>query len=156
MEQASILEGYEEYGKHATPEPKKVGLFASKPDPTQYVAGPDTSDQLRELSRRLRVLEERFASQRKSLQVLEHNMLAENKKSQTQVHSIQSDFDDLKKQIYDMKQKFDLIGSELADTAKRSDVVVLEKYINLWEPLNFVSRNEVEKIVIAILENKKK
>ena len=55
----------------------------------------------------------------------------------------------------EMKQKFDLIGSELSDTAKRQDVIVLEKYINLWEPLNFVTRNEVEKLINSIVESKK-
>ncbi len=147
MEQASIIEGYQEYGKHEASEQKKKGLFAAKPDTTQALFTPDVNDQVRELSRRLRILEERHANQRKAFQVLEHNMLTENKKLQTQLRTTQNDFDDLKKQIYDMKQKFDLIGAELADTAKRADVVVLEKYINLWEPLNFVTRNEVERLV---------
>ena len=31
--------------------------------------------------------------------------------------------------------------------AKTEDVQVLDRYINLWEPANFVTRTEVEKIV---------
>ncbi len=156
MEQASILEGYQEYGKHTAPEQRKTGFFASKPDTTANpFPASDVTDQLRELSRRLRILEERYASQRKNIQVLEHNVLAENKKMQAQLRTVQSDNDDLKKQLYEMKQKFDLIGSELSDTAKRQDVIVLEKYINLWEPLNFVTRNEVEKLINSLIEGKR-
>ena len=153
MEQASIMEGYAEYGKHAEPEEKK-GFFTKAPEPSASFS-PDMTDQMRNLSRRLRVLEERYANQRKNMQVMEHNMLNDSKKLQTQMHSLQTDFDELKKQIYDLKQKFDLIAADLADTAKREDVIVLEKYINLWEPLNFVTRNEVERIVEFVLENKK-
>lgn len=153
MEQASIMEGYQEYGKHAEPEAKK-GLF-SKPVESSVSLASDVTDQMRNLSRRLRVLEERYANQRKNMQVMEHNMLNDSKKIQNQTHTIQVDFDDLKKQIYELKQKFDLLAAELSDTAKREDVIVLEKYINLWEPVNFVTRNEVERIVQFVLDNKK-
>ncbi len=153
MEQASIMENYAEYGKHAEPEQKK-GFFSKAAEPAPSLSA-DATDQMRNLSRRLRVLEERYANQRKNMQVMEHNMLSDSKKLQTQMHSLQSDFDELKKQIYDIKQKFDLIAADLADTAKREDVIVLEKYINLWEPVNFVTRNEVERIVQFVLENKK-
>ncbi len=154
MEQASLVEGYKEYGKHSESEQKK-GLFALKSVEVPPAFGTDITDQIRNVSRRLRILEERSANQRKNMQVLEHSMLGDNKKVQSQVRTLQTDFDDLKKQIYEMKQNFDLLTAELSETAKREDIIVLEKYINLWEPLNFVTRNEVEKIIQFILENKK-
>ncbi len=160
MEQASLLEGYEEYGKHEEEKPKKSLFSTAKPAATSsnYVpSGSDQmSDEIRSISRRLRILEERYATQRKSLQVLEHNMLTENKKTQALMHSLQTDLDDMNKQLYEMKQKIDIIGGELASAAKREDVIILEKYINLWEPLNFVTRNEVEKLINAIIEKSKK
>ncbi len=33
-------------------------------------------------------------------------------------------------------------------------IKVLEKYVNMWEPLNFVTRKEVERIVREVLEEK--
>lgn len=155
MEQASILEGYQEYGKQQAEEAKKQGFFAAKAEPAPSYAS-DMTDQLRNMSRRLRILEERYANQRKNAQVLEHNTIGENKKIQVQIRTIQADVDDIKKQLYEMKQKFDLIGAELQDTAKREDVIVLEKYINLWEPVNFVTRPEVEKLIQFILDSKEK
>lgn len=155
MEQASILEGYQTYGKHSEEEQKKQGVFDIKAEPAASY-GVDMVDQLRNISRRLRILEERYANQRKNLQVFEHNFISENKKLQSQQRILQADIDDIKKQLYEMKQRFDIMGAELQDTAKRQDVVVLEKYINLWEPINFVTRNEVEKLINFILENKKK
>lgn len=155
MDQASILEGYQEYGKHTEEEAKKPGIFASKQEAVPSFAS-DMTDQLRNMSRRLRILEERYANQRKNAQVSEHNLVGENKKTQAQIRTIQTDIDDIKKQLYEMKQKFDLIGAELQDVAKREDVIVLEKYINLWEPVNFVTRSEVEKLIQFILDSKEK
>ena len=42
--------------------------------------------------------------------------------------------------------------------AKKNDIKVLEKYINLWNPLDFVTEEEVEMIVekkLNKLKNKK-
>jgi uncharacterized coiled-coil protein SlyX len=157
MEQASIFEGYEEYGKHDEDKPKKSFFAEQKPAVQSFVPPIDdqVNDQVRSMSRRLRILEERYANQRKTLQVLEHTMLTENKKLQNLMHTVQEDLDDMKKQLYEMKQKFDIIGGELAAAAKREDVIILEKYINLWEPVNFVTRNEVEKLINAIMEKRK-
>jgi hypothetical protein len=161
-DQASISQSYSSYGNGGQGAKKSGGLFShlgagKKPeqDPGQVV-GADMTVQLRDFSRRLRILEERYVSQRKNQHVMEHNMLTEHKKLQQQMRSLQQDFDDLKRQIYEMKQQFDLIGSALRDTAKREDVIVLEKYINLWEPLQFVTRGEVERLIHFVLDGKKK
>ncbi len=156
IDQASIEESYGKYGEH-TDEQKKgiLGQFGKK-ELTGQIIGADMTGQLRDFSRRLRLLEERYANQRKNLQVLEHNMISESKKIQQQERVLQQDIDDIKKQLYQMKQQFDIVSAALRDTAKREDVVVLEKYINLWEPLNFVTRKEVEKLVSELLENNAK
>ena len=44
------------------------------------------------------------------------------------------------------------IVRELEETAKREEVKVLEKYINYWNPIKFVTQNEVEAIVSEILK----
>ena len=44
---------------------------------------------------------------------------------------------------------------ELQTAAKRDEVKVLEKYINLWNPVKFVTQNEVEQIVKEMLEREK-
>jgi len=41
---------------------------------------------------------------------------------------------------------YDII-KELDIFAKKEQLKVLEKYINLWNPLNFVTTKEVEKII---------
>ena len=45
--------------------------------------------------------------------------------------------------------------SELKNAAKRDEVKVLEKYINIWNPVKFVTQNEVESIVKDMLNRHK-
>ena len=137
-----------EPGKPPTPA-KKPGLFAPKPkqgiDLQKSVS--DIAGELNNVGRRLMVMEERYTNMRKKTQVTDQNMLNNNKKMMTEVQTIHSEMDDTKKHITDIVDKMKIIVRELKDCAKRQDVAVLQKYINLWEPLNFVTRDSVDKMV---------
>ena len=128
---------------------KKPGLFAPKPkqgvDIQKSVS--DIAGELNNVGRRLMVMEERYSNIRKKTQVTDQNMLNNNKKMMTEVQTIHSEMDDIKKQITDVIDKMKIIVRELKECAKSQDVAVLQKYINLWEPLNFVTRDSVDKMV---------
>lgn len=134
----------------APPPPKKSGgLFAPKPK-----AGPDLNKSVSDLaievnnvSRRLMVLEERYTNLRKKTQVTDQNMLNSNKKFMTEIHTIHDEIDDEKKQLQDLVGKLKIIVRELKECAKHNEVEVLQKYINLWEPINFVTRDTVSRII---------
>jgi hypothetical protein len=74
-------------------------------------------------------------------------MLANNKKMMTEVQTTHEEMDEIKKQITDMVDKLKIIVRELKECAKRQEVDVLQKYINIWQPVNFVTRDTVVKMV---------
>jgi len=116
---------------------------------------PDLSsfaDDIANLSRRLRILEESFTNMRRALQVTEQNMLGKNKLFSTDIRTLASDLSDIKKDIADVKEKIIDLVKELQEAAKKEDVKVLEKYINYWNPVKFVTQNEVEDIVKEIIK----
>jgi len=45
-------------------------------------------------------------------------------------------------------------NQEIKETAKLEDVKVLENYVNLWNPIQFVTRQEVEKLIKRALVEK--
>jgi hypothetical protein len=65
----------------------------------------------------------------------------------TEIKANQSQLDDFRKELNDMKEKFKMMISEIKECAKRQEVDVLKKYINMWEPINFVTRNEMMKLI---------
>ena len=107
------------------------------------------------LSRRLKILEESFTNLRRALQVTEQNMLDKNKLFTTEIRTITSDISDIKKESAEIKEKILDIVKELQTSAKREEVKVLEKYINLWNPVKFVTQNEVEQIIKELMEKEK-
>ncbi len=54
---------------------------------------------------------------------------------------------ELQHQREGMQQKTDLIIKELKQTAGMEEVAVIKKYIEYWNPLNFVTQRDVERIV---------
>ncbi|MBW2981774.1 hypothetical protein KY343_02730 [Candidatus Woesearchaeota archaeon] len=126
--------------------PEKKGLFSKKTEET----GPDISDileQVNSVGRRLRLLESRYTDLNRRAQVTETNMLNERKRFITEIKTTNSDIIELKKELEGIKNNMDLVINELKNFASKDDFAVLKKYIEFWEPVNFVTRNEVEKII---------
>ncbi|MCX8147525.1 MAG: hypothetical protein N3D84_03595 [Candidatus Woesearchaeota archaeon] len=128
------------FGKHETEVPS-VNLM-------------DISNQLNNLSRRLRILEERHTIIRKNAQLTDQTIIKLNKEIKNELSAIHSDFAELRRDFLDLKEKVKLIVKELIECAKTEDVKILEKYINIWDPIKFVTRSEVEKIVSDIVEER--
>jgi len=136
----------------AQPKPHP-GLFHKKA-PVQPDFKAFTED-IGNLGRRLRLLEESITNIRRALQVTEQNMLGKNKLFATDIRALTSDISDMKTEINEIKERMLDLVKELKETAKRDEVKVLEKYINFWNPVKFVTQNEVEAIVKEILKKEK-
>ena len=52
---------------------------------------------------------------------------------------------ELKRSIEEIKEKIELIIREIPNLAAKDELDVLKKYIQMWEPLNFVTRDELDK-----------
>lgn len=106
--------------------------------------------------RGVRTLEERYSNLVRRVQITEQNMLSSSKKSHAEFKAISSEIMELKKQVQEINDKLALIVKELQTLSKKEEVDVLKKYLNLWEPVNFVTQNEVEKIVKRAVDEQAK
>ena len=136
-------------GAAPPPPAKKPGLFAPKPKPGAELGAQvaDLAAELNNINRRLRILEERYSNLRRKTQVTDQNMLNANKKIMVEIQTAHSEADEFKRNISDMKEKLKIMIRELKECAKHQDVLVLQKYINLWEPINFITREAANKMI---------
>ena len=110
------------------------------------------SQSIGEIERRLRSLEEKYSNLERRSQVTEENMLSSNRKMKAEIKMGSEEISDLKAQIADINEKIKALVRELQGFARVEDVDVIRKYLNLIEPLGFVTQNEVERIVKRAVE----
>ena len=141
--------------KKEEPKHKGGGLFGSGTKEAPFDVSV-ISNEVANLSRSVRTLEERTTNLIRKSQIEEQNMLSSNKKFSGDIKSINDALHEIKKQIAEVNDHMHQVVEELKRGAKKEEVRVLQKYIEMWEPVNFVTRNEVEKIIREILEENKK
>ena len=103
--------------------------------------------QLKSLTTRLRSLEEKYKNMRAGLQTNEKNSLDESKKVKAEIQDTNQQVYEMRKNFKDVKEKMDIIIKELGLTAKKENVESIQKYLDLWNPVNFVSQNEIMPVV---------
>ena len=97
-----------------------------------------------DLDRRLRILEERYGNIRKKLQLTDQNVLESERGFVKELRTVNDDTLKLRKQVNDYSEKISIFTDEIKQTAKKTDIKLIEKYLDLWDPRNFVTRRELK------------
>lgn len=125
------------------------GLFRKR-----AVSEQKPDDELLEMTRRSRVLEGRYANLERRAQVVEENMIEHNRKLLSGIRALNKELVDARKEIAELREKMEYIAVELQDFARKEEVQVMKKYLDYWDPMNFVTIKQVEKIVNEIIDAK--
>jgi uncharacterized protein YoxC len=105
------------------------------------------TQQLDEVMRRLRLLEDRYSGLRKKEQFTEQNMLRETKSIIEEISMLNSTIADLKGDLSELSEKMGKLAEEVSDSVKKTEFNVVAKYLGYWQPMNFITKKEAEKII---------
>lgn len=135
--------------------PAKKGLFGGTkpaPGPSPEVTG--LAEQINALAARIRVNEERFNELRRKLLFIEQNMLNNQKKALGEIKLSNEEICELRHKLEEVEDRVITIIKELRLTARKSDMDVMKRYIELWDPVKFVTAEYAEKIAREVVEEK--
>ncbi len=124
----------------------------SKPAPGPGPEVTGLTEQMNAFAARIRVSEERFNELRKKLLFIEQNMLANHKKALGDLKLANGEIDELRHKIVDIEDRIITVIKELRLTARKNDIDVLRRYIELWDPVKFVTAEHAEKIMRDVLD----
>ena len=102
-----------------------------------------------DLNTRIRSLESKYSGQGERLLIVNQNMIDEWKKIHTELRIVDSDLKELKHDLFQIKEAMKNLVHEMQNFARKDSIKVLEKYINIWNPLSFVTEEDVKRIVKA-------
>ena len=136
-------------------------LFPNRPNPDQHLkkqapqqeAFANVSKSVTALGSRLRILEEQYSNVRNKSQLTEQNLLDFERDVRSELKSLSEDVLEIKSVLQEIKEKIDVVGSELDNTVKEHDLKVVEKYVDLWNPTKFVTKEALRE---SLEEIKKK
>lgn len=112
------------------------------------------TDVLAQMNRKIRLIEERIDNVRSHLELLESNMLEMNKSITAELEAFNKTAHELRSQMQDNVEKFDQLAEKINNLASRDSVRVIEKYMELINPLTLVNREEVDEIVDERMKKK--
>ena len=102
---------------------------------------------LTDLASNLKILEDRVINLRRKTQFTDQNLLNAQRDFSKERRLIDEEIMDLKIMIKELNESFGLMSSELKNTAKIKDFMVLNKYIDFWEPVNFLTKDRAEELI---------
>jgi signal transduction protein with GAF and PtsI domain len=111
------------------------------------ITSQDPYSVLNNINTRLRILEGRYNLTRERMLVVNQNMIDHYKALQGEIKALNEDIKDIKESIESLKVNMRSIIKETQIFARKEDVKVLEKYINMWNPVNFVTQEEVVDLI---------
>ena len=97
-----------------------------------------------EVTNRIRILENKYTQMRERLFLINQNMIDQYKKIMEETQDINIDLKDIKNDIFSIKEALNHIINEMNSFARKENIKVLEKYINLLNPLSFVTHNQLQ------------
>jgi len=114
--------------------------------PTQDIYSP-----INELNTRIRILEGKYTVTRERMLLINQNMIDHYKILTTEIRSINEELREIKESLELIKETTRNMVKEMSFFARKEQMKVLEKYINMWNPLNFVTEEQV----LEMLEKKR-
>jgi len=100
-----------------------------------------------ELIGRIRVNEAKMANIRERLLVTDNNSIKEFRRVSSELKDVNQELKQIKTELFNLRETMRDMVKEFGNFARSQDLKILEKYINLWNPLNFTTEKEVIKLI---------
>jgi hypothetical protein len=102
---------------------------------------------LNNLNTRVRILEGRYNLTRERMLVINQNLIDHYKSLQGEIKAINEDLQEIKETLESIRNTLKNVIKEMHHFARKDQLKVLEKYINMWNPINFVTEEEVINLI---------
>ncbi len=107
-----------------------------------------------EVSSSLRILEDRYSNLRKKTQLTDQTLLEMQRQFFKEKRLLSDEIVEIKMKLSELAEELAVMSSELKNAVKQNDFKVLDKYLDMWEPMQFVTRKEAEEIIEGALNEK--
>ena len=117
---------------------------------------PRVQSDVHELIQRTATVEERFKQLENKLQHLTQNMLTQHRMLRKLITDLDKDMAKVVHSIDATQSRVLTLHNEVLLRATKEELEVLRKYVDMWNPFQFVTSDQVEDIVLDVIRSAKK
>lgn len=108
-----------------------------------------------DFSSHLNTLEEKLQLLRERVSILSQTLLKQNDRLNKDISELKTDISKVKDDNDKLKEAIDHIILESGNFARKDELMSIQRYMKLFEPLNFVTEEEVAKLIEKMIEDKR-
>ncbi len=105
---------------------------------------------LGDLSTRIRDIEERNNSMKERLLILGQNLLGSKEEIEEKVAQIEKQNTQINTDLKKMKNTFENLNSEINNFVRKDEIILVERMLKDFQPLEFVRRKDVEEMILEL------
>ncbi len=105
------------------------------------------SGQITGIATRIKLAEERYGNLQKRNQLTEETLLELEREMTAEARAALQQVAQLRRQVNEITQKVDAIQGEMSGFVKRHDFAVVERYLDLWQPVRFLTRDAAQRMI---------
>jgi len=113
-------------------------------------APPAKLPSLASITTRMKLAEERYSNLAKRNQITEESLLSFEHDIKAELRTLTRQTVDLRKRMNEINQKVDSILGELNSVVRKHEFAVIDRYIDMWQPMQFLTRDEAKRIIADI------
>ncbi len=98
-------------------------------------------------NKRLKLCEERITLLSRKVELIEQNLLNFERKINNNIKVINDELDEFRRDINEIKKVLSKMNDEMKTFAKKELVTTIQKYLDLWNPVKFVTLEELNNIL---------
>ena len=107
----------------------------------------DVTTQVTGIATRLKLAEERYGNLQKRNQLTEETLLQFERDLTAELRAALQQVVELRRKVSEIDQKVGAIQGELSGFVRKHEFAAVERYLDLWQPVRFVTRDEAKRIV---------
>ena len=100
-----------------------------------------------DLSRKLRMMEDRYSRIKKKTEFNESSLINSEQEFNKELKILIEDINSLKQDFLDLNENVDILKEEISSSVSRHEFRSLQKYVNYWDPFNFLTEKDLEKYI---------
>ncbi len=109
-----------------------------------------------QINQRIRIIEQRFEEFREHLDLIESNLLEKEKEMNKEINMLTETIRELRAEVKKTTEEYDKVFDKLDSFAPKEKLKVIERYINMLNPIDYVTKEEVEELISEKLEREEK